>query len=55
MTPDFAEFILATPMEERTGRVFKLTCRRITAISDVLSRFGERAEMKVNTDQRTGK
>jgi integrase len=54
MTPDFAEFILATPKEEREGPVFKLTgvytkepitlkriCRTISAI-------GKKANVVVN-------
>lgn len=54
MTPDFAEFILATPEAERTGRVFDLTCRGLSTISDVISRVGEKAGVKVNTDPKTG-
>lgn len=54
MTPDFAAFILAAPEAERTGRVFDLTCRGLSTISEVISRIGEKAGVKVNTDPKTG-
>ncbi len=54
LTPDFAAFLLETPEAERTGRVFDLTCRGLSTISDVISRFGEKAGVKVDTDPRTG-
>lgn len=54
ITPDFAEFLLGTPEAERTGRVFDLTCQGLSTISEVVSRIGEKAGVKVNTDPKTG-
>ena len=60
--PDFAEFLMATPEDERTGPVFKLPCRRgeyrplgWQYVSAVVSRIGEAAKVVVNRDPRTGK
>jgi len=59
ITPDFAEFLLATPEAERTGRVFKLATRRAVPGADVgrdrashvISAIGQAAGVKVSTDQ----
>ncbi len=62
ITPDFAEFLLATPEVERTGPVFdprpgrdrggRLSLHRV---SRVISAIGEKAGVKVDTDATTGK
>ena len=54
MTPDFAEFLLAKPESERSGRVFKLigiqTKRPILAgtVGEIVSKIGKRAGGVVN-------
>jgi integrase len=54
MTPDFAQFLLKTPIVERTGRVFRLlglnTGRPITPkrVSRIVSAIGEEAGVVVN-------
>ncbi|MFO0790047.1 MAG: tyrosine-type recombinase/integrase [Pirellulales bacterium] len=61
MAPEFAEFLMATPEEERTGAVFHLTRRRkryegeirLIQVSSVISAIGKKAGVKVNAD--TGK
>jgi integrase len=63
IAPEFAEFLLATPESERTGRVFNpraLQRRDGQAptpdrIGRVISEIGRKAGVKVLTDQRTGK
>lgn len=62
MAPDFAEFLLAVPEAGRRGRVFRLAdCkgneRSLSEnwVSRVISRIGEAAGVKVNTDPKTGK
>lgn len=47
MTPDFAEFILQTPPEDRYGPVFKLGVGSVTA-SSLVSHIGRRAGVVVN-------
>jgi integrase len=61
MAPEFAEFLDATPADQRTGRVFKLDYRRkgrgktigMEWVSAVVSKIGKRANVVVNTE--TGK
>lgn len=54
MTPDFAEFLLATPEAERRGQVFKmdglLTGKPMTSrrVGRVVSEIGQRANVVVN-------
>jgi integrase len=66
MAPEFAEFLFATPEEERVGRVFKLLPRRGERrkldwqyVSAVASRVGAAARVVVKTstkpDPKTGK
>ncbi|MBW3597693.1 MAG: site-specific integrase [Planctomycetes bacterium] len=60
ITPDFAEFLLATPPEDRLGPVFAPQPLRFSGrvtlnyASRVLSAIGEAAGVKVNTDAKTG-
>jgi len=54
-TPDFAEFLRAVPMDQRTGFVFNPIlpngpCRRLDTVSKRIMRIGESAKIKV--DQR---
>lgn len=61
MTPDFAEFLTATPEAQRTGLVFPLPKQKqrngpawtISRVSEILSAVGRVAEIVVN--DRTGK
>ncbi len=59
ITPDFAEFLLQTPEEERTGHVFTVRRRRGGAIRDpdligpVISQIGKTAGVIVNKSQRS--
>ncbi len=54
MTPDFAEFILQTPDDQRQGRVFKLPLARngkplrSEKVGEVVSKIGELAKVVVN-------
>jgi len=54
MTPDFAEFILNTPQEEREGPVFKITGFftgapvTLKRISRTISAIGKKANVVVN-------
>ena len=57
IAPEFAEFLLATPEVDRVGPVFNPLPRRKTKgrpsewwVSQVVSRIGEKAGVKVNTD-----
>jgi integrase len=62
IAPEFAEFLLATPEDERSGPVFnplpqrakgaRLTTHRV---GEIISAIGEAAGVKVLTDLRTGK
>lgn len=65
ITPEFAEFLLATPEEGRHGRVFRLpgskgtgTAPRPRWVSLIVSRIGKAANVKVDeksrTDRKTG-
>lgn len=65
ITPEFAEFLSATPAEQRRGRVFKLpgsrgrgTAPRPRWVSKIVSRIGQAANAKVDeklvTDPKTG-
>jgi integrase len=47
ITPDFAAFLLKTPKDERTGRVFEMGCRGIPTISNIISKIGEKARVVV--------
>ena len=55
MTPDFAEFLLQTPENERRGRVFRLNhARRGTplaamAVSKLVTKIGKEARIVVNS------
>lgn len=59
MTPDAAEFFLATPPDQRHGRVFKLYSATANvplaehSVGEVVTRFGKRARVVV--DPTTGK
>jgi integrase len=61
IAPEFAEFLLRTPADQRTGYVFNPGTRRhSTRLSEVtvcrtVSAIGERAGVKVNTDAKSGK
>ena len=59
MAPEFTELLLTTPAADRAGRVFKLVDRfgkprqfKDDWVSRVVSAIGEKAGVKVNTDQR---
>ena len=57
VTPDFQEFLLAVPEEERTGFVFnprlhRGVCHRVDTVSEKLCDIGETAGIKV--DERNG-
>jgi integrase len=61
MAPEFAEFLLATPEGERTGRVFKPMARAVRGerlchfqVSRIVVRIGKAAGVKVATDPRSG-
>ncbi len=54
ITPEFAEFLLATPEEDRRGRVFRLE-NKAHSVGLIISRIGKAAGVKVSTDNRTGK
>jgi integrase len=59
LTPDFADFILATPLERRHGPVFDPRSAQGRASYDVAGRtislIGELAGVKVHTHPKTGK
>ena len=62
IAPEFAEFLVQTPENERTGRIFRPLSRngrgpiqRADSTSDVISEIGEAANVKVQTDAKTGK
>ncbi|MSR60544.1 MAG: hypothetical protein EXS05_23365 [Planctomycetaceae bacterium] len=62
MAPEFAAFLAKTPVEERTGRVFKLARRchegeRLTddRVGRLVSKIGEKAMVKVWTHPVSGK
>ncbi|MFV1966355.1 MAG: tyrosine-type recombinase/integrase [Pirellulaceae bacterium] len=61
MTPDLAEFLESTPEKDRTGPVFRLLgirgreCRSMDWVSRIVSRIGEAAGVKVDTDSKSGK
>ena len=62
MTPDFADFLLATPQADRTGPVFSPLAiggdagrPGINWVSKVISSIGDAAGVKVSTDMRTSK
>lgn len=54
MTPDFAEFLMATPEENRTGRIFKVNAlttgkpMSLKRVSRVVSSIGKKANIVVN-------
>jgi integrase len=56
MTPDFAEWLLATPEAERHGRVFALAKRKtggpltLESTSRIITRIGEKAGVVVNRE-----
>ena len=60
--PDFAEYLTEIPENERTGRVFKLPCRRGEVrtlgwqyVSAIVCQIGEAAKVVVDRDSRTDK
>jgi len=62
ITPDFADFLMTTPEDERTGPVFNpmpLSGQRerlsLLWVSKIISAIGEAAGVKVATDIRTGR
>lgn len=62
VAPEFAEFLLQTPENERNGRVFSPLSRngrgpiqRADTTSDIISLIGKAANVKVQTDARSGK
>jgi len=62
IAPEFAEFLLATPEDERTGRVFRPMAKRAGAplpkahrVGELVSAIGKAAGVKVQTDSQTGK
>jgi integrase len=62
IAPEFAEFLLATPEAERTGRVFKPMAKRPGAplpkahrVGEIVSAIGRVTGVKVHTDSKTGK
>jgi integrase len=62
ISPEFAEFLLAVPAERRRSRVFRLSSLRIHDarpsvewVSRIISRIGNAAKVKVNTDPKSGK
>ncbi|MCH7688467.1 MAG: hypothetical protein IH899_17590 [Planctomycetes bacterium] len=62
IAPEFAEFLLATPEAERTGRVFDPKAKRVKGpsllphrVGELVSDIGKAANVKVSTDPRTGK
>ena len=62
IAPEFAEFLLATPEADRIGRVFDPKAKRVKGpsllphrVGELVSDIGKAANVKVNTDPRTGK
>jgi integrase len=61
MTPDFAEFLLATPEADRTGPVFRPTSLSgaerpsFNAVVKIIGAFGKAAHVVVDTHPTTGK
>jgi hypothetical protein len=62
ITPEFAEFLLATPEADRTGRVFDPKAKRVKGpslqphrVGELVSAIGKAANVKVNTNPKTGK
>jgi len=60
--PDFAAFLTSIPESERSGRVFKLPCRRgddrqldMQYVSAIVSQIGREARVVVDRDPRTDK
>lgn len=61
LAPEFALFLMETPEAERTGPVFPLPslrsgmeCRQVGWVSKVLSMAGEKANIVVNRDAKSG-
>jgi integrase len=62
IAPEFAEFLLRTPAEERTGHVFRPKAERnrqerlsIGQVTKVISKIGEKAEVVVHVVPKTSK
>ena len=59
LAPEFCEFLAATPEDQRRGRVFRLPglhgIPQPRWVSEILSRIGQAAGVKVNTHPKTGK
>ncbi len=59
IAPEFAELLLETPADDRMGFVFKPGTRRhskrlsVVTVGRTVSAIGEKAGVKVNTDQKT--
>jgi integrase len=60
--PEFAEFLLATPEANRTGRVFQPRARLVRGerlghdrVSEIVRRIGQAAGVKVRVDPRTAR
>lgn len=53
MTPDFAEFLLRTPLGERVGKVFGVSRLglRLDEVSKIITAIGKRANVVVNKEQ----
>lgn len=61
LAPEFCEWLLETPEDERTGRVFKFPAQRtrgealtLIRVSQIITAIGEKAGVKVSTSARTG-
>ena len=62
IAPEFAEMLLETPGERRTGRVFNPKAKRVKGpallphrVGELVSAIGKAAGVKVHTDPRTGR
>lgn len=62
IAPEFEEFLLATDVDDRKGRVFDPRPKRENApalmphrVGELVTAIGKKAAVKVNTDVRTGK
>jgi integrase len=53
MTPDFADWLLQTPLDRRIGKVFGVAALglRLDKVSKVVSEIGKRAGVVVNREQ----
>lgn len=53
ITPDFAEVLMATPVDERAGKVFGVAARnmRLDFVSKIITRIGKAGRVVVNKEQ----